>query len=193
MATIERGSFDKSKLNGKTIVWVMGGPGSGRGTQCEKICLKHGDFVHLSSGELMKHEVMSGSSRGTKLYQLMSSGQPVPDEIVTDILAEAMCRKAGGNQGFLIDGYPGDEKQAATFVETIGKPTIVICLEVSDEVMEARLNARGNFDDQPDAVAKRIAQWNGTTKPVAAAHNGFVINAERPANEIFADVQKALN
>jgi len=193
MAAIERGSFDKSKLEGKTIVWVMGGPGSGRGTQCEKICLKHGDFVHLSSGDLMKHEIMSGSSRGSKLYQLMSSGQLVPDEVVTDILAEAMCRKASGNQGFLIDGYPGDAKQAATFVETIGKPTIVICLEVSDEVMEARLKARGNFDDQPEAVAKRIALWNGTTKPVAEAHNGFVINAERPANEIFADVQKALN
>ena len=76
----------------------IGGPGSGRGTQCEKICLKFGDFVHLSSGELMKAEVMSGSSRGGKLYQLMSSGQPVPDEIVTDILAEAMCRKAAGNK-----------------------------------------------------------------------------------------------
>jgi len=193
MAAIERGSFDKSKLEGKTIVWVMGGPGSGRGTQCEKICLKHGDFVHLSSGELMKHEVMSGSNRGTKLYQLMSTGQPVPDAIVTDIIAEAMCKKASGNKGFLVDGYPGDEKQAATFIDAIGKPSIVICLEITDEVMEARLQARGNFDDQPEAVTKRIAQWNGTTKPVAEANNAFVINAERPANEIFADVQKALN
>ena len=46
----------------------------------------------------MKAEVMSGSSRGGKLYQLMSSGQPVPDAIVTDIIAEAMCKKAGGNK-----------------------------------------------------------------------------------------------
>jgi len=171
----------------------MGGPGSGRGTQCEKICLKFGDFVHLSSGELMKAEVMSGSSRGGKLYQLMSSGQPVPDEIVTDILAEAMCRKAAGNKGFLVDGYPSDEKQAATFVDTIGNPSIVICLEISDEVMESRLRARGNFDDQPDAVAKRIKQWNEVTKPIAEKHNGFVINADRPANEIFADIGKALS
>ena len=91
--------YDEFKQYQKLVAFhFIGGPGSGRGTQCEKICLKYGDFVHLSSGELMKAEVMSGSSRGGKLYQLMSSGQPVPDEIVTDILAEAMCRKASGNK-----------------------------------------------------------------------------------------------
>jgi len=193
MAAIERAAVDKSQLNGKTIVWVMGGPGSGRGTQCEKVCLKHGDFVHISSGDLMKAEVMSGSARGAKLYQLMSSGEAVPNEIVTDILAEAMIRKAGGSKGFLIDGYPGDEAQAMVFVEFIAKPSIVICLEVSDQVMLQRLKSRGNFDDQPDAIAKRVAKWNDKTKPIAAAYNAFVINAERTANEIFADIEKAIS
>jgi len=193
MAGIERAAVDKGQLNGKTIVWVMGGPGSGRGTQCEKVCLKHGDFVHISSGDLMKAEVMSGSARGAKLYQLMSSGEAVPNEIVTDILAEAMIRKAGGSKGFLIDGYPGDEAQATVFVEFIAKPSIVICLEVSDQVMLQRLKSRGNFDDQPDAIAKRVAKWNDKTKPIAAAYNAFVINAERTANEIFADIEKAIS
>jgi len=193
MAAIERAAVDKSQLNGKTIVWVMGGPGSGRGTQCEKVCLKHGDFVHISSGDLMKAEVMSGSARGAKLYQLMSSGEAVPNEIVTDILAEAMIRKAGGSKGFLIDGYPGDEAQAMVFVEFIAKPSIVICLEVSDQVMLQRLKSRGNFDDQPDAIAKRVSKWNDKTKPIAAAYNAFVINAERTANEIFADIEKAIS
>jgi len=193
MAGIERAAVDKGQLNGKTIVWVMGGPGSGRGTQCEKVCLKHGDFVHISSGDLMKAEVMSGSARGAKLYQLMSSGEAVPNEIVTDILAEAMIRKAGGSKGFLIDGYPGDEAQAMVFVEFIAKPSIVICLEVSDQVMLQRLKSRGNFDDQPDAIAKRVSKWNDKTKPIAAAYNAFVINAERTANEIFADIEKAIS
>jgi len=193
MAGIERAAVDKGQLNGKTIVWVMGGPGSGRGTQCEKVCLKHGDFVHISSGDLMKAEVMSGSARGAKLYQLMSSGEAVPNEIVTDILAEAMIRKAGGSKGFLIDGYPGDEAQAMVFVEFIAKPSIVICLEVSDQVMLQRLKSRGNFDDQPDAIAKRVSKWNDKTKPIAAAYNAFVINAERTANEIFTDIEKAIS
>ena len=72
----------------------LGGPGSGRGTQCEKLMLKHSDYVHLSSGDLMKAEVMSGSNRGAQLYKLMSSGEAVPNEIVNDIIAEAMVRKA---------------------------------------------------------------------------------------------------
>ena len=80
----------------------LGGPGSGRGTQCEKICLKHADFVHLSSGDLMKNEVMSGSSRGGKLYALMSAGNPVPDEIVTDIIGEAMVKKADGSKVLML-------------------------------------------------------------------------------------------
>ena len=54
--------------------------------------------MHISSGDLMKAEVMSGSARGAKLYQLMSSGEAVPNEIVTDILAEAMIRKSGGSK-----------------------------------------------------------------------------------------------
>ena len=96
-------------------------------------------------------------------------------------------------QGFLVDGYPSDAQQASTFIDVIGKPNIVICLEVTDEVMEARLKSRGNFDDQPEAVQKRIKSWNEVTKPVADANNAFVINAERPANEIHADVEKALS
>ena len=79
------------------------------------------------------------------------------------------------------------------FAEFIAKPSIVICLEVSDQVMLQRLKSRGNFDDQPDAIAKRVSKWNDKTKPIAAAYNAFVINAERTANEIFADIEKAIS
>ena len=98
-----------------------------------------------------------------------------------------------GIQGFLVDGYPSDEAQAASFVADIGKPTVAICLEISDEVMVSRLTSRGNFDDQLSSINKRVEQWNEKTKPVAASFNAFVINAERPALDIFSDIEKALN
>ena len=78
------------------IYLFSGGPGSGRGTQCEKLVLKH-KFKHLSSGDLLRHEVMSGSQRGGNLYKLMSSGEPVPNGIVNDLIAEAMVKFADGN------------------------------------------------------------------------------------------------
>ena len=76
---------------------MIGGPGSGKGTQCEMIQIKYG-YTHLSSGELLRSEVMSGSNRGSQLYKLMSTGEPVPDVIVDDLLAEAMVAKAASSK-----------------------------------------------------------------------------------------------
>merc|ERR1712127_616361 len=90
MAAVERKEIDKSSLKGKPVVWMMGGPGCGRGTQCEMVSLKCG-YKHISSGDLLRADVMSGSKRGQQLYRLMSEGMAVPNDQMT---------------GFLIDGYP---------------------------------------------------------------------------------------
>ena len=95
-------------------------------------------------------------------------------------------------QGFLIDGYPMDEAQADSFVNDIGPPTIVICLELEDDVALGRLSSRGNFDDNEKAISNKLQTWNEKTKPVAAKFKAFNINADRPANEIVADIEKAL-
>jgi len=192
MPGMERQTIDKSKLQGKKIIWIMGGPGSGRGTQCEKLALKY-KYKHLSSGDLLRHEVMSGSQRGGNLYKLMANGDTVPNGIVNDVIAEAMVKSADGNDGFLIDGYPLDETQANDFVSDIGSPTAVVCLEIPDEVAIGRLSSRGNFDDDAAAIEKRLKVWNDKTKPVAAKHKAFLINADRSANEIVTDIEKALN
>jgi len=192
MPGMERQTIDKSKLQGKKIIWIMGGPGSGRGTQCEKLALKY-KYKHLSSGDLLRHEVMSGSQRGGNLYKLMANGDAVPNGIVNDVIAEAMVKSADGNDAFLIDGYPLDEAQANDFVSDIGSPTAVVCLEIPDEVAIGRLSSRGNFDDDAAAIEKRLKVWNDKTKPVAAKHKAFFINADRSANEIVTDIEKALN
>lgn len=93
----------------------------------------------------------------------------------------------------MIDGYPLDEAQANEFVSDIGPPTTVVCLEIPDEVAVGRLSSRGNFDDDASAIEKRLKVWNEKTRPVAEKHKAFVINADRSANEIVADVEKALN
>jgi len=185
---VERKEFDKSKFEGKPIVWIMGGPGSGKGTQCEKISLKFG-YTHLSSGDLLRGEVMSGSKRGQQLYMLMANGNTVPSEIVTDLLGEAMAAKAD-SKGFLVDGFPIHMGQAEIFVTNIGTPTRVIAFEASEEVLTGRLMARGNFDDTADSIKKRLANYADNTKPVIEKFKAETINVERAADDIFADVEK---
>jgi len=99
------------------VVWIVGGPGSGRGTQCLELQVQH-NYVHLSSGDLLRHEVMSGSKRGYQLFKLMENGEMVPEEIVLDILAEAMAAKVEGVTGYLIDGYPANMEEANKFEKT---------------------------------------------------------------------------
>ena len=70
---------------------------------------------------------------------------------------------------------------------------MVICLDISDEVAMKRLTSRGNFDDQQSSIEKRLKLWNENTKPVAEKFSAFVINADRTANEIVADVEKAIS
>ena len=86
-----------------------------------------------------------------------------------------------------------DEAQANEFVADIGPPTAVVCLEIPDEVAVGRLKSRGNFDDDQNAITKRLNVWNDKTRVVADNHKAFVINADRSANEIVSDIEKAIN
>merc|ERR1739846_105033 len=135
--SVDRVKVDTSAIKGIPIIWLMGGPGSGKGTQCDRICVKYG-YTHLSSGDILRFEVMSGSARGRQLYQMMANGEAVPNEI-----------------------------------------------------LKQRLNKRNNFDDTPDSILKRLTTYNEKTKPIATKFNAIKINAEeRPADDIFVDIQK---
>merc|ERR1712241_264840 len=189
--SVERQKVDTSSIKGIPIIWLMGGPGSGKGTQCDKICVKYG-YTHLSSGDILRNEVMSGTPRGRQLYAIMADGEAVPNEVINDLLAEAMVKKAD-SKGFLVDGYPMDAEQADAFIRDIGEPNLVLLLEVDDVILKERLKGRNNFDDTPDAILKRIATFTEKTKPVASKYNAKTISAKPSADEIFADVQKHMD
>merc|ERR1712050_681263 len=103
--------------SGLPIVWVLGGPGSGKGTQCDKIVEKYG-FCHLSSGDLLREEVASGSARGKELQEIMTKGNLVPLETVLAMIKDKMFANQDAS-GFLIDGYPRELDQGKKFEETI--------------------------------------------------------------------------
>merc|ERR1712190_533969 len=164
--------------SGLPIVWVLGGPGFGKGTQCDKIVAKYG-FTHLSSGDLLREEVASGSDRGKSLTAIME--------------------KLGGSKGFLIDGYPREVAQGEEFEKAIAPCKHILYFEVSDETMTQRLLKRaetsGRADDNVETIKKRLVTFHQHSEPVIAAYKAkcSVIPAERAIGEIFADVTAALD
>ncbi|XP_029855284.1 adenylate kinase isoenzyme 1 isoform X2 [Aquila chrysaetos chrysaetos] len=143
------GSMSTEKLKHHKIIFVVGGPGSGKGTQCEKIVQKYG-YTHLSTGDLLRAEVSSGSERGKKLQAIMEKGELVPLDTVLDMLRDAMVAKADVSKGFLIDGYPREVKQGEEFEKKIAPPNT------------AALRGRGEGDDgETPAEARRDQRAGG--------------------------------
>jgi len=199
LLALERKNIDKSPLTkaGLPVVWVLGGPGCGKGTQCDKIVAKYG-YTHLSSGDLLREEVKSGSERGKTLNAMMEKGDLVPLFVVLDLLAEAMLAALSGSKGFLIDGYPREIAQGEEFEKEICPCSKILYFQVSDETMTERLLQRGKssgrVDDNVETIKKRLDTFHKHSEPVMAhfASKCAAIPAERSVDDIFADVLKAL-
>eukprot|EP01024_Parvocaulis_polyphysoides_P014293 TRINITY_DN157_c0_g2_i6.p3 TRINITY_DN157_c0_g2~~TRINITY_DN157_c0_g2_i6.p3 ORF type:complete len:171 (+),score=48.38 TRINITY_DN157_c0_g2_i6:143-655(+) len=106
-------------------VIISGAPGSGKGTQCEKIKEKYG-LIHISVGDLLRAEVSAGSEIGKRAKSYMDAGKLVPDEVVVDMVAERLQQKDIQQHGFLLDGFPRTAVQAeALKAKGIDAPIVV--------------------------------------------------------------------
>jgi len=183
------------RSSGLPIIWVLGGPGSGKGTQCETLVNKLG-YTHLSSGDLLRNEVLSGSKKGLQIFRLMETGELVPTIVVLGILADAMVNTIyGGNaKGFLLDAFPQTLEQAEAFESQVVAPTKIIYLSMEQEIMEGRLLERGNFDDTKEAIEKRCATFQTQTRPVLEKYQAKVVKvlADRSPEDISNDIVAAL-
>ncbi|XP_006205542.1 adenylate kinase isoenzyme 1 isoform X1 [Vicugna pacos] len=188
-------SHAREKLKKTKIIFVVGGPGSGKGTQCEKIVQKYG-YTHLSTGDLLRAEVSSGSARGKMLSEIMEKGQLVPLETVLDMLRDAMVAKVDTSKGFLIDGYPREVQQGEEFERKIGQPTLLLYVDAGPETMTKRLLKRGEtsgrVDDNEETIKKRLETYYKATEPVIAFYEkrGIVrkVNAEGTVDNVFSQV-----
>jgi len=183
------------ELKNARIVFVLGGPGSGKGTQCDKIVAKYG-FTHLSTGDLLRDEVNSGSARGKELTAIMEKGDLVPLDTVLSMLRDAMVKKASVSKGFLIDGYPRELEQGKKFESDVAPVQSVLYFEVADATMKARLLKRaetsGRADDNETTIVKRLKTFHDHTEPVIGYYEKqnkvCRIVAEGTVDEIFAKV-----
>ncbi|XP_058200891.1 UMP-CMP kinase 3-like isoform X3 [Rhododendron vialii] len=184
--------------NKEVMIFVLGGPGSGKGTQCSMIVEQLG-FCHISTGDLLDTEIKSGSENGTMIQNLKSKGELVPTGIVVKLLMEAM--KNSTNKKFIIDGFPRNMENLAAAQKIMKlEPVLVLFLECSQEVMIERILGRkqkGRVDDNSETIKRRIEVYCESTLPVISYYRskGMVemINGEKPVEEVFDAVKAAVS
>ncbi|KAK6270473.1 hypothetical protein POUND7_007571 [Theobroma cacao] len=175
------------------VVFVLGGPGSGKGTQCANI-VQHFLYTHLSAGDLLRAEIKSGSENGTMIQNMIKEGKIVPSEVTIKLLQKAMLES--GNDKFLIDGFPRNEENRAAF-EAVTKiePDFVLFFKCPEEEMERRLLSRnqGREDDNIETIRKRFNVFLESSLPVIQYYKakGKVreIDAAKPIEEVFEAVK----
>jgi adenylate kinase len=157
---------------------LFGPPGSGKGTQSEKLVEKYG-LVHLSTGDLLRKERKLKTPLGIEAQQFIDKGQLVPDEVVIGMISTALDENAGA-KGFLFDGFPRTVAQAEALdklLELKGSDiSLVLFLEVNEEELIRRLVNRAKTsersDDADEAVLrKRQEVYKNETLPVAAYYS----------------------
>ncbi|KAK1364663.1 UMP-CMP kinase [Heracleum sosnowskyi] len=176
-----------------TVVFVLGGPGSGKGTQCANI-VQHFGYSHLSAGDLLRAEMKSGSENGFMIQDMIKEGKIVPSEVTIKLLERAMLES--GNDKFLIDGFPRNEENRAAFEAVTGiEPKFILFFECSEEEMQRRLLSRnqGREDDNIETIKKRFKVYMESSLPVIEYYKakGKVrkIDAARPILEVFEAVR----
>ncbi|KAJ3199203.1 hypothetical protein HDU82_000635 [Entophlyctis luteolus] len=159
-----------------SVVFVLGGPGAGKGTQCQNIVRDFG-FVHLSAGDLLRDERQrKGSPYGELINNIIKEGQIVPMEITISLLHAAM--KASGAKRFLIDGFPRAVDQGQKFEEEVVEAKMVLYYECPEEEMLKRLMKRGEtsgrVDDNIESIKKRFVVFRETSYPVIELYKNKV-------------------
>ncbi|XP_073293007.1 UMP-CMP kinase-like isoform X1 [Primulina huaijiensis] len=188
--TAEAGTSDRGR--NPIITFVLGGPGSGKGTQCMKIVETFG-FTHLSAGDLLRKEISSNSENGSMILDTIREGKIVPSEMTVKLLQKAI--EESKNDRFLIDGFPRSEENRITYERVIGtEPDIVLFFHCPEEEMMKRVLNRnqGRVDDNIDTVKERLKVFTALSLPVINYYSEkgklYKIDAIGSEDEIFERV-----
>ncbi len=175
---------------------LFGPPGSGKGTQSEKLIAKY-NLKHLSTGDLLRSEISRKTPLGIEAKKFMDKGQLVPDEVVIGMISYALDDNPGAN-GFLFDGFPRTSAQAQALDKLLElKHTsinVMLALDVTEEELVKRLVKRGETsgrtdDNNEQVIRTRIIEYNKKTSPVAEyykkANKMVMVKGEGTVEEIF--------
>jgi adenylate kinase len=175
---------------------LFGPPGSGKGTQSEKLIEAYG-LIHLSTGDILRREIAAATSLGMEAKSLMDKGHLVPDAVVVGMISSALDHHPNA-KGFLFDGFPRTEAQSIALDQLLAEKNteigVVLALDVSQDELVKRLLQRGLTSGRPDDVnetiiSNRIVEYQTKTMVVANYYNKFNkvvhIKGEGTVDDIF--------
>jgi adenylate kinase len=183
-------------------VLLLGPQGAGKGTQAARISREYG-IPHIASGEILRAEMQAGTELGQRVKDVYDRGDLVSDDLMIDLIRTRLAQP-DTEAGFVLDGFPRTTAQAEALenmFNDIGRSfSVVFPLQVPDVVAFERLRKRaeieGRADDTDDAIQRRLENYHRETAPLIEYYrvrgNLVPIHGDRSENEVFAEIQQAL-
>lgn len=183
---------------------LFGPPGSGKGTQSEKLIAQY-NFKHLSTGDLLRSEIARKTPLGLEAKKFMDKGQLVPDEVVIGMISSALDANPGA-LGFLFDGFPRTDIQAEALDKLLELKNIsinvMLALDVTEEELMKRLAKRGETSGRTDdnnghVIRTRIVEYQKKTSAVAdhykKTNKVVMVKGEGSIDDIFIRLSKEID
>ena len=200
MGCIGVGATSVEEFEGKPyVIFVIGGPGCGKGTQCKRI-VKNFGYVSFSTGDLLRKYVEEKKEGYEDISNKMKEGALISSETVMKVVKSYIINSP--NKKILLDGYPRNKENMDIWErEMRGQVNVVGALyfEVSNEEMKKRLLGRneGRADDNEETIAKRLATFERETKPIVSIFEQrkllIKIDGMKTVDEISEEVSKQFN
>ena len=182
---------------------IFGAPGSGKGTQSERIVAKYG-INHISTGEVLRAEIKAGTELGKTAQGYIDQGQLLPDELIIDILASTLDGFKE-SKGVIFDGFPRTIAQAEALKKMLAERgqevSIMLDLDVPEDELMTRLLKRGQesgrADDNEETIKKRLVVYHSQTSPLIDWYKNDGkyqhINGLGDMESIFAEIAEAID
>ena len=158
----------------------IGPPGAGKGTQAARVAERL-DIPHISTGEMFRHHVSSGTELGRLVDAIMKAGEYVPDEITVEMLGERLAEPDAA-KGYILDGFPRTAGQVAALDGLIGDDGLdsVVVFDVDEDALVERLLGRGRADDTEDTIRNRFKVYQEQTAPLLDIYEyrGIVVTVD---------------
>ncbi len=181
---------------------VLGPQGAGKGTQAKRIAADYG-IPHVSTGDMFRAAIATGSPLGQKVEPILAAGELVPDELTVALIRERLDED-DARDGFVLDGFPRNLAQAEALdamLAGIGRGLdAILFFDLPDDVATERMLKRAadeaRPDDTPEVIARRLEIYHAETEPIVEHYRAtgklVVVDAAGSVDEVYAEVQEAL-